>query len=276
MGGAFQASRDIFSHPIWQDIPKFRIFFYIVGNAVFSKEGYRVDQVKVGRGQYLRSYRNLRDDLEYIENRSIKKYSLSLIDRKIKQLVKEERLKIESTELGTLFTVVNYAVYQGLDNYKKTNENGERTQREQKQNSDGTQREQKQNNNKNVEECKRKERRKRVYDTNSDPFQLALRLFTRIKENNPDHREPNLHKWADDMRLLVEKDKKDPGKIANLIDWVQNDDFEQTNVLSAAKLRKRYDQLVMKARREYKQQKGVNEPKSNLEHFDINNLYGEG
>lgn len=154
MKGAFQTSREIFENPIWNDIPKFRIFFFIVGNAVFSREGIKKGDIHIGRGQFLRSYRNLRSDLEYIENRSVKKYSLSLIKRKVEQLVKEERLKAEDTELGTLFTVVNYALYQGLDNYKNNNENAERTNSERNENNSGTLREQTQNNNKNVKNVK--------------------------------------------------------------------------------------------------------------------------
>jgi hypothetical protein len=147
MGGAFQTSRDIFEHPIWQDIPKFRIFFFIVGNAVFSEAGAKVGGILVKRGQYLRSYRNLQDDLAYIENRAVKKYSLSVIKRKIDSLVKENRLKMEEAELGTLFTVVNYEQYQGLDNYKKDN-------LERSENAVRTEMERSWNNNKNVEEGK--------------------------------------------------------------------------------------------------------------------------
>ena len=62
--GAFQTSREIFANPIWQDIPKFRIFFYIYGNAVFSKDGALVGGMELKRGQFLRPYRNLREDLE--------------------------------------------------------------------------------------------------------------------------------------------------------------------------------------------------------------------
>lgn len=143
MKGAFQTSREIFDNPIWQDVPKFRIFFYIYGNAVFSEEGVRIGDITVKRGQYLRSYRNLISDLEYIENKSIKKYSVSVIKRKVDQLVKENRLKIEDTEYGTLFTVVNYEEYQGFERYKKDNV-------EQRRNSVGTAEEQQRNNNNNV------------------------------------------------------------------------------------------------------------------------------
>ncbi|MNJ25685.1 hypothetical protein D3C77_201380 [compost metagenome] len=144
--GAFQTSREIFENPIWQDVVKFRIFFFIVGNAVFSDEGVRYGNVVVGRGQYLRSLRNLADDLSYIENKKVRKYPISTISRKISSLVDEGRIKMEDTELGTLFTVVNYDKYQVLDNYKK--ESG--TDLEHSWNTHGTVMEQSWNNNKNV------------------------------------------------------------------------------------------------------------------------------
>ena len=160
-GGFFKMSREVFENPIWNDVPKFRIFFYIVGQAVFAEEGVNKAGIKIERGQYLRSYRNLRSDLEYVENRSIKKYSLSLIKKKIEQLVKEERLKIEDTELGTLFTVVNYASYQGFYDTKKNNENAERTEREQNENGERTEREQNENNNNNVNKANKENKAKK-------------------------------------------------------------------------------------------------------------------
>lgn len=159
-GGAFQTSRDIFTNPIWQDISKFRIFFYIVGNATFT-DGVRVGNITLERGQFLRSFRNLQSDLEYLENRAVKKYSLSVIKKKIDQLVNEERLKIEDTELGTLFTVVNYAMYQGFEHYKTVTENAERTQREQRENGVRTEKERSENNNNNVNKVKKEKKVKK-------------------------------------------------------------------------------------------------------------------
>ncbi|MFD1179513.1 hypothetical protein ACFQ3W_24895 [Paenibacillus puldeungensis] len=163
MKGAFQTSREIFENPIWQDIIKFRIFFFIVGNAVFAEEGVTIQGIHVKRGQFLRSYRNLINDLEYLDNRSLKKYSISVISKKIDQLVNEERLKIESTELGTLFTVVNYAEYQGFDRYKNTTENGARTEREHFENSPRTERERSENNN-NKDNKDKKVKKEKIKD----------------------------------------------------------------------------------------------------------------
>src|SRR5699024_6720094 len=143
--GAFHISREIFNSDIWDDIPKFRLFFYILGKADFSEEGITHAGIKLERGQYLRSLRGLQYDLANREGRenAIKKYLLTTIQRKIKSLVNEERITVKSTEYGTLFTVVNYALYQGLNNYKNSSV-------EQQRNSNGTATEQQRNNNKNV------------------------------------------------------------------------------------------------------------------------------
>ena len=150
MSGAFLMSREIFGHEIWQDVAKFRIFFYIVGNAVFSEKGVTKGGIHIGRGQYLRSYRNIREDLLYVEKNAEKYYSLHTIKTKIDDLVKEGALLAEETRLGTLFTVVNYQRYQGFEGYKKDGNEEERnsngTANEQQTNSNGTATEQQRNN----------------------------------------------------------------------------------------------------------------------------------
>ncbi|MDQ0091629.1 hypothetical protein J2T12_005069 [Paenibacillus anaericanus] len=272
MAGAFQTSREIFEHPIWQDIPKFRIFFYIVGNAVFAEEGTTVAGVRLKRGQYLRSYRNLIKDLEYIENRSIKKYSLSVISKKIEQLVKEERLKIEESELGTLFTVVNYAQYQGFDHYRKESENGERTEKEQRENAERTEKERSENNNNNVNKDKnvKKDKKKdinpptpknpkRIYSEDDKYFKLAVRFhelaFKNAEELKTSHliKTPDFHTWADTFRLMFEKDKVKDDEIGEVVKFALTDSFYQTIIFSPKNLRKHYMAILTKLRSSKKQ-----------------------
>ncbi len=278
--GAFQTSRNIFESDIWNDVSKFRLFFYIYGNAVFAKEGTTVAGMKIERGQFLRSFRNLRDDLEFIENRSVKKYSLSVIKRKVDQLVKENRLKIEDTELGTLFTVVNYESYQGLDNYKKDN-------LERRKNGDGTGMERSENNNKNVNNVnnvnkdKKTLRSKLKFETHH--LKLAELLFKKIKENNPSAQEPNLESWANTFRLMMErpKEKRSGKDIQDLILWSQSHHFWYKNILSADKLRKQFDrlQLEMKDESQFKVIKGGKENASTSrvgDHEENNERYDFG
>lgn len=90
--------------------------------------------------------------------------------------------------------------------------------------------------------------RKQVYDKDSVHYQLALRLYENILKNNPDHKKPNLHTWANDIRLMMERDNRTAEKIAYLMDWVQNDSFWKSNILSVSKLREKYDQLVLRVK----------------------------
>ncbi|WP_199928554.1 hypothetical protein [Brevibacillus brevis] len=147
MGGAFLTSREIFSNPIWTNVLEFRLFFLIYGNAVFSDEGVRVGDIILQRGQWLRSIRNLQKDLEYTENRAVKTYSTATIKRAIDSLVIQNRIKVETAELGTLFTVVNYAVYQGFEHY-------ETVIAKRRGNSNETATKQQRNNNNNVKKEK--------------------------------------------------------------------------------------------------------------------------
>nr|WP_303625880.1 conserved phage C-terminal domain-containing protein [Pediococcus acidilactici] len=85
-----------------------------------------------------------------MEKRAFKTYSISTIESKIKQLVKENRIQIESTDYGTLFTVLNYEEYQGFERYQKSSS-------EQQPNSNRTATERHPNNNKNVNKDKNKD-----------------------------------------------------------------------------------------------------------------------
>lgn len=81
-------------------------------------------------------------------------------------------------------------------------------------------------------------------------MQLAMYLFSKIKENNPDHKkltDSQKQKWADNIRLMIQRDNRAPQKIKNMIDWCQADDFWKQNILSTAKLRKQYDMMAPKA-----------------------------
>lgn len=85
----------------------------------------------------------------------------------------------------------------------------------------------------------------------------AKLLFELMLLNNPSAKEPNLEKWANDFRLMREKDNRTDEQIKYLINWTQKDDFWSTNILSPAKLRKQFDALIVKIKKE----KAKNQPK---------------
>ncbi|WP_256243594.1 Replication protein O [Bacillus sp. V3B] len=87
----------------------------------------------------------------------------------------------------------------------------------------------------------------KTYDEESVPYQLSLRLLHNIRKNNEAFKEPDLQKWSNDIRLMMDRDNRTKEQIAYLIDWCQQDSFWKSNILSPAKLRKQFDQLVIKA-----------------------------
>jgi phage replication O-like protein O len=105
---------------------------------------------------------------------------------------------------------------------------------------------QERNTKESIKESKKESRKSKIYDEDSIHFQLASRLYKKILKNNPDHKKPNLQKWADDVRLMLEQDKRTEEQIIYLIDWVQQDSFWKSNILSIGKLREKYDQLVIR------------------------------
>lgn len=65
--------------------------------------------------------------------------------------------------------------------------------------------------------------------------------------NRPPKRNKTNH---DAMRLLLDRDHATEEQVAYVIRWTQNDQFWKANILSAAKLREKYPQLVAKIRSE--------------------------
>lgn len=120
--GWIKLHREIFDTDIWHDVTTFRLFIYLIGKAS-HKDGHKYKGLILNEGQYVRSYRKLADDLSYKEGRGYKKYAISTIKNCVQKLIDAERVNVRETELGTLFTIVNYSKYQELDRGKKRSPN---------------------------------------------------------------------------------------------------------------------------------------------------------
>lgn len=78
----------------------------------------------------------------------------------------------------------------------------------------------------------------RTYDDASIAMQLARQLLARIREHTPQFSEPDLQKWADVFRLILERDRRDAAQVREVIDFTTADArFWQRNVLSPGALR---------------------------------------
>ena len=109
------------------------------------------------------------------------------------------------------------------------------------------------------------------YADDSQYMKAAVYLFEKIKERLPNKKEPNFQKWADEVRKTVELDGVPIERYKQVLDWSQNDDFWQANILSTDKLRKKFDTIYLQMQRDNKQ----NKPKTNEDWDYRKELYGE-
>ena len=136
--GFFKIDRKIFESDIFTKPMDLRLFIYLIGQSRWNEEPntkFKSKGVIIKRGQFLRSYRNIQKDLEYLDNSQVKQYSLSKIKRAIDRLREQDRIRTEPTKLGTLFTVVNYLKYQDIQIKNKETRNADETVSEQHRNN---------------------------------------------------------------------------------------------------------------------------------------------
>ena len=67
-----------------------------------------------------------------------------------------------------------------------------------------------------------------------------------IRKLNPSFKEPKIESWANDIRLMRERDNRTHKDICELFKWANQDRFWSVNILSPATLRAKWDQLSMK------------------------------
>jgi hypothetical protein len=133
---------------------------------------------------------------------------------------------------GMVVTILNYDRYQTPSNYEGHNEGQdekpmmgmERAQYKQE----------------------RKEVRKKDFSSELSEFRLAALLFELIRQRNPEHKAADLQAWAKHVDLMMRVDGRTPERIEQVIRWSQSDPFWSRNILSTAKLREKFDALVMK------------------------------
>lgn len=203
MQGWFKLHRELFDSDIWHDANTFRLFVYLIAQAS-HQDGIKTKGRTLKRGQYIRSYRKLADDLAYKEGRGFKTLSLSTIKKCVNKLVDAERVNVEETELGTLFTILNYAKYQDSEDPKKESTNAEK--QEVRTNSERTTNELR-TNSEQEQELKNLRTKESISTTSTtaapapqvDGFAKALQTFeANICRLGPIQME-SLGKWFDDF-----------------------------------------------------------------------------
>lgn len=85
----------------------------------------------------------------------------------------------------------------------------------------------------------------------SEPYKLAAYLRARILENLPTAKVPqptshSMQRWSEDVDKMIRLDNREPQDIQHVIEFAATDSFWKANILSAKKLRDKYDQLYLK------------------------------
>jgi len=100
--------------------------------------------------------------------------------------------------------------------------------------------------------------KKNKYDEENTYYKMAVYFHEKVSvvanEAGISHliKKSNMQSWADDMRKLIEIDKVDKHLAKQVMDWVTQDSFWRTNVLSAKKLRDKFMELAIKMNAEKK------------------------
>lgn len=170
------------------------------------------------------------------------------VDRFLELLADDDMISFnKSRENGTTLKVLHYADYQQSE-AKSVKGSAQATAQGMAQR---TTHKQEPKNDKNEKKEDSQHSRKREYADDSPVMIEAVYLWSKIKGNNPEHRKPNLQSWADDIRKMHELDHRPFEKIHKMIDWCQLNPFWQANILSAAKLRSKFDMMTAQANRNY-------------------------
>jgi uncharacterized protein YlaN (UPF0358 family) len=232
-GGATLWARKTIDSDIFFDKPDkwFKIWFYIV-NKVNHK-----DNKRFKRGENYFRY-------DWIMNGT--KSTRSQVKHCIEYLKEQSMIKTHKKTHGFLIQVLKYNTYQSLDTYKShTERNTEGTQKEHRSpniyNND--------NNDKNKESINVGISLSQLFSKDCLEYKISLYLQNKIMENNPAFKErtdPQLQKWCKEIDRLIRLDKAKPADIKKIIDWVYQDSFWNSNILSAGGLRKHYPQLWKK------------------------------
>ena len=135
-------------------------------------------------------------------------------------------LTIKTTNKFSIITIINWPTYQGDDLENNHQINQPLTNKEP---------------HTNIKEVKNK-----TFSSDSVEIRLSELLFEKILSINPTHKKLNLQKWAREIDRMIRIDHRSPEDIRRVIEWCQSDPFWQSNILSTAKLREKFDQLTVK------------------------------
>ncbi|EOQ18640.1 hypothetical protein [Bacillus cereus] len=228
-------------HRVWQWL-KYQVNHR--DNEIPMRDG---SKLNIKRGQHLTSVRNIAQSVGYYEGAKWKEPNPKTISAILVWLEKQGMISLDRGQGNrqyTLITLLNWDLYQDRN-----------SQGNSKYTADGEGREHLVDINKNEKNVKNEKKNTSRLKYEISDMENAKLLFQLMLENNENCKEPNLESWANEMRLMRERDKRTEEQIQYVMKWSQRDPFWKTNILSPSKLRKQFDQLIMRIKEEREKRK---------------------
>ena len=242
MSGWISLHRKIRQNPVFNDVQLLRLWLICLMEASHKEHKILVGKqsVELKIGQFVTG----RFELGAKYNEGLRKedrVSESTVWRWLKTLENLEFLHINSNTKFSLCTVVKWAIYQNIEQQNEQPMNNKRTADEQPMTTNN-------NGNKgNNENNKSSSRQKRVFTEVDVEFKIASHLLEKIMSINPNVKQPDLQKWSDHVRLMMEQDKRTLDDIRAVVKWMYSvDTFWRTQILSTKSLRDNFDKMNTK------------------------------
>lgn len=109
---------------------------------------------------------------------------------------------------------------------------------------------------------------------NSEDLRCAEWLFDVVQSISSSARKPNYAAWANDIRLMRERDQRTHKEIATLFKWACEDKFWKGNVLCPSTLREKWTQLDIKRTKQIAGETGKTGNKPELDFNNTDWAYG--
>ena len=217
----------------------------LLANHKDNKTMHNGNLVTVKRGAKITSVRQL--SLRW-------KWSTTKVKKFLDTLQADNMIDYKSDGKKTVYTIVNYELYQGFDEEESNTEitqknNRSKTEKKQKNNRSKTEKKQKKtNNNDNNINNDNKDSQQNKFADDSLEIKLSKYLFTRIRLSDEKAKVPNFQTWAKSIDYLIRLDKREPQEIEQVIDFATSDNFWKANILSTYKLREKYQTLLLQTK----------------------------
>ena len=241
MQGWIKLHRCLMYKPIWlESTPEQKVILITLltmANHTGKEWEWRGERYTAAPGQFITS-------LDSIAHKCGKGITMQNVRTALKRFEKYEFLTNESTNKNRLITIVNWGIYQGLEDDPNKQTNMQLTSNQQATNKQLTTNKNDKNNKNDKENTSRHK-----YDICD--MENAEYLLNEILQNNPTYKKPNLKKWAEEFRLIRERDNRTDKQVKYLIKWSQHHEFWKTVILSPSKFRKQFDHMVVKATAEH-------------------------